>query len=108
MKRWLPRRFKYVRNLERENRKSEHALDALISTVDVLEALLKDCQKRRMEVGKMTLEEVEILLSATKDYHSCLERLYAADPVQHRVLPIFHKYNIKVVPNEMVQGKVHR
>lgn len=99
MKRWFARRFKYVRDLERLHRKDEHALDAMISTVDVLEALLKDCQQRRMEIGKMTLEECETLLTGVVDYQRCLRLLAAADPVQDKVLPIFEKYNIKVVRN---------
>lgn len=104
MKRWLARRFKHVRDLEFQSRRSTYALDCSTATVNVLEDLLRDCQKRQIKFGKITLEEVEILLSATKDYHRCLSQLYAADPIQNRVLPIFEKYNIRVVPNTMVQG----
>ncbi len=96
---WFARRFKHTRNLERQVRKVTYELDGAISTIDVLEALLRDCQERRMNLGKATLTEVESLLTVTVDYHKALASLAAADPIQHRVLPIFEKYNIKVIRN---------
>jgi phosphoribosylamine-glycine ligase len=89
---WLAKRFWYTRQLEMEIRVCHTIWNQLEEEIMAL-------RTRRTEFSKMSLDELEEVLSACVDYQRCLVRLGVGDPVQNRVLPIFEKYNIVVERN---------
>lgn len=100
----LARLFPYTRRLERDYESVRRARRVAEwhrvqegYTVSAFGDALAVEKTRQLEWGKVTFEEVEILLTACVDYHDALVSLCAADPIRSRVYPIFDKYDIKVL-----------
>lgn len=92
MKKRIARLFQYTRDLEHRD-----GINKII--VRELQREVGRLQELESKFSKMTIEELEEILTACVDYQGCLKRLRAGDPIQHRVLPIFKKYNVKVERN---------
>lgn len=99
---WLPRRFKYVRELE--NRVRE--LGQEVHAHEVIEKFLKESVEEwegtETNFSKMTLGELEVIMTAIVEYQRCLRLLNAADPIEVSITPIFEKYNITWERNTLV------
>lgn len=100
--RWLAKRFKYTRELEKRAREQSQEIHAHEVIENILREVIVDWEETETTFSKMTLSELEEIMSACVDYHRALRTLGAGDPVQHRILPIMEKYGIAIERNTAV------
>lgn len=100
----LSRIFPSVRRLEQDygrvcNERRQLAFTNMqrAITTATLEDLLSLCEQRKVNFGKMTLKDAEIILTTLVDYRRTIEMLGAPDPGWSRVKEVFDKYDIKEV-----------
>lgn len=98
---WLLKRFNYTRQLERRVRELDQEGRTLDLIVDVQSEIIDEYREIETQFTKLTLDEAHELFSACVDYQRALGMAGAADPVQHRIIPIMEKYGITIDRNTL-------
>lgn len=104
-----------IRELRERIEELEEGFDGLLAVKALLMRQLDDADARierqrillgetTVEDAKITLEEVEKLLTAIVDYNDVLKRVGAPDPVRGTIIHIFEKYNIKITTMNVWDG----
>lgn len=99
---WFLKRFTYTRELEarvREQNQIMHALEVIKRTQ---KGIISEWEETETTFSKMTLSELETVMTACVDYQDILKRLVVGDPIEPRITSIFEKYNITWERNTLV------
>lgn len=82
---------------KRERKRLAHSNVNQVEALDTLDTLLRACEQRKIKYGKITLKEVEEVLTALVDYQRTVKVMALPDTIYPRVADIFDRYNIKAV-----------
>lgn len=99
---WLAKRFRYTRELQKKVRELDNEVRILEVIKGGQQGIIKEWENIETQFSRMTLGELEIVMTGIVDYQRALKSLFAADPVQERVAPIFKKYNVTWERNTLV------
>jgi hypothetical protein len=100
---WLARRFGYTRELSDRVRELGNEVRMLEVIKRGHEGIIGEWEQTETTFSKMTLTELETVLTALVEYHDILStRLMVGDPVEAKIVGIFEKYDITYERNTLV------